>query len=251
MNSFASKIASIFKKFFDEFFWRQHPEAALRYLPVVEAIKKAGLADSKILEIGSGSLGIVPYLKKPIDGLDIDFSGPQTHLLNKVQGKAYDLPFRKNSYDVVIQVDVLEHLKKIEREKAVSEMLKVARKLAVIVIPQGELSEKQDKELYDRWQKIFGTKNQFLEEHIENGLPRVDEILVQIDKSLRKLGKAAKLTSYPLLNLSIRNILMKTWISKSKFNYYLYLKGFLLLLPFLKFANFGSCYRRIFVIEFR
>ena len=43
---------------------------------------------------------------------------------------------------------------------------------------------------------------------------------------------------------------MKSWISKNKYLYYLYLKGFLLLLPFLRNANFGKCYRRIFVIEF-
>ena len=110
-------IENIIKKFFDKFFWRQHPEAALRYLPVAEFIKKAGLSDSKILEVGSGSLGIIPYFKKSIDGLDIDFSGPQTKLLNKIKGNVTSLPFRKNAYEVVISVDVLEHLEKEKRAK--------------------------------------------------------------------------------------------------------------------------------------
>ena len=46
------------KKISDKYFWGQHPEAALRYLPVVSEIKRAGLGDAKILEVGSGSLGM-------------------------------------------------------------------------------------------------------------------------------------------------------------------------------------------------
>jgi hypothetical protein len=250
MNSnVQSSIFKITKIFFDKFFWRQHPETALRYLPVVMTIKKAGLNDSKILEVGPGSLGITPYLKKPIDGLDIDFSGPQTKLVNKIKGAADNLPFRKNSYDVVISVDVLEHLAKENRQKAIYEILRVAAKLAVLVVPTGELAGKQDEELHVYWQKIFGNRNQFLEEHVKNGLPKTEEILVQIDKAQRLLGKAARITSHPLLNLTVRNVLMRTWISKNKLFYYLYMKGYLLLLPFLKQLNFGNCYRRIFVIE--
>ena len=246
MNLNAKDLA---KKFFNKFFWRQHPEAALRYLPVVSAIKRSRLTNSKILEIGSGSLGIIPYLKKNIDGVDINFSGPQTPLLNKIKGRADDLPFRKNSYDVVISVDVIEHLPKNVRERAIFEQLRVSRKLAVIVVPISKLSEEQDRELYAYWHKIFKAKSQFLQEHIENELPSVDEILVWIDKSARKLKKDIKVRSKPILNLLVRKYLMRTWISKNKYIYYLYLKGYLLLLPLLRLANFGNCYRRIFVIE--
>lgn len=243
-------FANFANKFFSKFFWRQHPDAALRYFPVVSAIKKNKLENTKILEIGSGSLGITPYLKKEIDGVDIDFRGPQSKLVNKIKGKADDLPFRKNSYKVVISVDVLEHIKRENREKAIFEMLKVAEKLAVIVVPVGELSEKQDEDLNKLWSRVFSTKDQYLEEHVENGLPKVNEILVAVDRSLRKLDKKAKVTSFPNVNLTVRKLLMRTWITKNKLMYYLYLKGYLLLLPLLKNANFGDCYRRVFVIEF-
>ena len=237
------------KKFFDRFFYRQHPETALRYLPVVSAIKKAKLIDSKILEIGSGSLGITPYLKRSIDGIDVDFSGPQTKLLNKIKGSAEKLPFHRNSYDVTIAVDILEHLEKDQRAKAIYEMLRIAKRLVVIVVPVGKLSEKQDRQLANYWQKIFQDKNQYFMEHLKNGLPQADEILVSIDKSLRQLDKKAQVTSFPSLNLFVRNILMRTWISKNKYLYYLYMKGYLLFLPILRLANFGNCYRRVFMIE--
>lgn len=248
MNSI--NIKRVAKIIFDKFFWRQHPEAALRYLPVVAQIKKAHLTDSKILEIGSGSLGIIPYLRRQIDGVDVDFSGPKTDLLNKIKGRADQLPFKRNSYDVCISVDVLEHLPAQTRERAIYEMLRVSKKMALIVVPCGKLSQDQDKELKKIWDKVFEKDNQFLSEHITYGLPEPQEILVYIDRSARKLEKRAKTKSYANLNLKVRKFLMITWISKNKFIYYLYLKGYLLLLPLLRICNFGETYRRVFVVEF-
>lgn len=238
------------KTFFNKYYWRQHPEAALRYIPVVEVIKKSGLETSTILEVGSGSLGIVPYLRREIDGIDIDFSGPKTSLINKIKGQATSLPFKKNAYDIIVSVDVIEHIPQSQRTDAISETLRVAKKLAIIVVPVGKKSEEQDKELRQYWNKIYAKPNQFLEEHTTNGLPTTDALLIEIDKNLRKLKKNARVTSRPLLNLHIRNILMRTWITKSKLLYYLYMKGYLLLLPVLRHANFGDCYRRLLVIEF-
>ena len=237
------------KKISDKYFWGQHPEAALRYLPVVSEIKRAGLGDAKILEVGSGSLGITPYLERPIDGLDVDFSGESSPFINKIKGSAEKLPFRKNSYEVVISIDVLEHIKDEARPKAIYEMLRVASRLVVIVVPVGKMSERQDIELDRHFRETLGIENQFLNEHLKFGLPATDEVLVTIDKSLRQLGKKAKVKSYPNLNLIIRNILMRTWITKSKIIYYLYLKGYLLLIPILRLVSFGNCYRRVFVIE--
>lgn len=243
-------VKNLAKKFRDKYFWGQHPEAALRYLPVVSEIKSAKLENSRILEIGSGSTGITPYLKRSIVGLDVDFAGPKTSLLEKVKGTAANLPFRKNSFDVVISVDVLEHLPIEDREKAIFEMLKVCKRLAILVVPIGRESEIQDEKLKDYYSKIMREKNKFLDEHVNYGLPNSEEVLVLIDRSLRKLKKGATTRSYKLLNLKIRYFLMKLWITKNKFLYYFYLKGLLPLIPILKYANFSSCYRRIFVIEF-
>lgn len=245
-----NQLKNTAKLLFDKFFKNQHPESALRYLPVVSVLNKHHLQNSKILEVGSGSLGITPYLQKPIDGVDIDFSGPQTPLLYKIHGSSLNLPIRKNSYDVAICVDTLEHIEKENRQKAISEIINSAKKIAIIVVPVGNFSEMQDKKLDAYFQKVFGKKNNFLSEHVKNGLPTTDEILVILDRVLTSLGKKAKISSFPLLNLKIREILMKTWISNNRYIYYLYLKGYLLLLPLLRLANWGNCYRRMFVVEF-
>ncbi len=244
------KAEILARYYFDKFYKHQHPESALRYLPIVSILKKLKLIDSKILEVGSGSLGITPYLKRPIDGLDADFSGPKSENLNQIKGTAVDLPFRKNSYDVVISSDTLEHIPVALREKAIDEMLRVARQLVIIVVPTGSLSQKQDRQLHDRFQKVFKKSDKFLSEHVQHGLPKNDEILVTIDKSLRNLGKTARVSSKPLLNLTVRKLIMYTWISQNKYIYYSYMKGYLFLIPLLRLANFGNCYRRLFMIEF-
>lgn len=246
----SSTIEKIFRRFFDKYYKHQHPDAALRYVPVVGELKKRNLLESKILEVGSGSLGITPYLKREIDGLDTDFSGPKSAYLNKIKGSILSFPLRKNSYEVVISTDTLEHLKKEDRPAAIAQMCKAASNLVIIVVPIGKIAENQDKALNNYFQKVMGRADQFLQEHVENGLPQTDEILVAIDKIARSLGKKSLVTSKPLLNLKVREILMRTWISKNRYIYYLYLKGYLLGLPLLKIANFGNCYRRMFVIEF-
>lgn len=238
------------KNFFNKYFWGQHPESALRYAPVIIEIKKTKLQNSKILEIGSGSLGITPYLKKRIDAVDINFSGPKSPYINKIKANAWELPFRKNLYDVSISVDVIEHIPPNLRKKSIYEMFRVTNKLAVIVVPTSEQSERQDKELQLRWNKIFKIKNQFLDEHVKNGLPKNEQMLVYIDKAKRDLKKQAKVKSYSNLNLTVRSSIMKTWITKNKYLYYFYLKGLLFLIPILKYCNFGKTYRRVFVIEF-
>lgn len=235
--------------FFNRFFLHQHPETALRYLPIVSVMAKKGLKDSKLLEVGSGSLGITPYLKRPIDGIDVNFSGPQTELVNKIKGSAVGLPMHRNSYDVVFSSDTLEHIETNQRERSIYEMLRVAKKLVIIVVPTGKPSEIQDQKLDRYFRKVFNKSDKYLTEHVQFGLPQTDEILVSIDKSLRQLDKKARISSRPLLNLVVRDILMRTWISKNKYAYYLYLKGYLLLLPLLRILNFGNCYRRMFVIE--
>ncbi len=43
---------------------RWHPEVAIRYLPIVKQLKATSLSSGSMLEVGSGWLGIAPYLVK-------------------------------------------------------------------------------------------------------------------------------------------------------------------------------------------
>ncbi|MBI4099942.1 class I SAM-dependent methyltransferase, partial [Candidatus Microgenomates bacterium] len=115
------------------FFKRWHPEVAIRYLPIVKEIN--ALDRPTVLEVGSGGLGIAPYLNRSVTGLDTHFSPPFHPSLTKKIGNGTKIPFPDKSFDVVIAVDILEHVKPVDRAKVVSEIRRVAKKEIIIAVP--------------------------------------------------------------------------------------------------------------------
>lgn len=237
------------KKFFSGFScWRWHPEVTLRYLPVVREIKKYP-KDSKILEIGSGSLGITPYLKRPVTGLDLDFSGPVFPFLKPVLGDARKLTFKAESFDLVISIDLIEHLPIKSRGKVIEEMLQVAKKEVIIALPCGQKSFAQDKVLYQEYVKNFKKPFIYLKEHIENGLPETGEIVALIKQSLKKTKKKATIKIIPNENLQLRAFLMKGWMRKNFLLDIFFRKILLLFLPIFFLINKPPYYRQIFFVK--
>lgn len=229
-------------------FYRWHPEVAIRYLPVVSGIKSLG-ENITVLEIGSGGLGIAPYLRRNVVGVDTQFHPPFHPLLKQVKGSAIHVPFGNNTYDVVISVDTLEHLKKEQRERAIGEMIRVAKKKVIIAVPSGKKSYEQDKILDVLYKQRFGSSYIFLKEQIEYGLPE-EEDFTRIIKSFarRKYGTYA-LTITGNENLKVRSFLMKGWMTKNRVKEFFFRKLLLLFIPFLTVRK-EPTYRKIFTLSF-
>jgi len=88
---------------------------------------------NKILEIGIGNKTVSDYLKKHefnIDTCDID-----KKLKPDFIADIKKLPFKENSYDLVLSCEVLEHLPFSDFDKALSEIWRVTKKYAVISLP--------------------------------------------------------------------------------------------------------------------
>lgn len=216
-------------------FYRWHPEVAIRYLPVVSEIRKNKY--QSVLEIGSGGLGITPYLGQKVIGLDTKFSPPVHPLLETKLGTGTKIPFPSRSFDVVISVDTLEHMAKPERKKSILEMLRVAKKEVIIAAPTGEKSLQQDKELAAKFEQIYGRPYVFLEEQIQNGLPKREEILEVLGENVRTVANEP---------LWLRKFLLLGWMSKSKLAKIFYWKILLLALPLFQLFNKPPYYRIIF-----
>lgn len=231
-----------FKRIFKDKYRNWSADIALRYLPIVKAIEEDKLSKKFVLEVGSGSLGITPYLRTKITGVDKKFDGPQTNMLVKVYASAEKLPFKNNSFDYVICVDTLEHIKPNLRKKVVNELFRVGRRKIFLAVPCGDGAIKDDLYADRLFLRIMGYRDPFLKEHVENGLPNKREIL-------ELLGNDKKITVLRNVNLLIHRYIIKTQISKKRiFNL---ISGVIniILLPILSRINCGSCYRHIFIVE--
>jgi predicted SAM-dependent methyltransferase len=230
------------------FFHRWYPEVALRYLPIVDEIKKMD-KKIKILEVGSGGLGIVPYLKKQVTGADSRFEEPFHPLLKKIKANAMKLPFESNSYDVVLTVDMLEHLEKKDREKAIEEMFRVAKKEVIIAVPCGKMAYEQDVLLDRYYREKRGESFHFLKEQINFGLPDKKSMCDTIEKVAAASSKKISVKTQGNENLKLRMFLMKGWSSGNIIINIIFRKLFLFCIPIFRLFSQEPTYRQLFFIS--
>jgi len=234
-------------------FHRWHPEVAIRYLPIIQEVhnSKFIIQNSRILEVGSGWLGISPYLGRQVTGLDEDFEGKKFSLLKQVTGSVLKIPFKDNSFGSVIGVDVLEHLPKNQRPRAMSELLRVAGKQVFIGVPCGKKSLRQDVELDKIYQITFKKQFEFLKDHLSNGLPEEKQVRLLIESAAKKNGKKVETKIQGNENLDLRMFLMKGWITKNPITDFIFRKVFLLLIPFFPLVDKPPYYRKLFFVTIK
>lgn len=229
--------------------YRWHPTIALRYLPIVDAIKEKGLLDTHIIEVGSGGLGITPYIDRKVVGVDVDFSPPIHPKLVPVKGSVLELPFSENSYDVVVSTDMLEHVSGKDRLKAISELLRVTGKFLCIGVPCGALANQQDEKLANLYKRTHKHEFNFFAEHAQFGLPTKEEIQAAIYKAAGASHKKIHLSSRGTLNLELRYFLMRGWISTNPIINLFFRKLLLPAIPILRMINREPTYRELFFVS--
>ena len=226
-------------------------DIAFRYVPLLELIKNNRFLDKKILEVGSGSLGIASYLKQEITGLDIFFDERELENLKKVKYSGGAFPFADNFFSLVISVDSLEHVSRDMRAEYVKEMLRVASQAIIIMVPTGKESYAHDKRLSDYFKKINNRSDQYLDEHLKNGLPEKGEIEDYIRRACLSLGKKGEIKiNEKSLNIKFRELFMQSKINRNLFLNILYY-FFIIFLPFWRWLNWGKCYRTLVYVRIK
>jgi hypothetical protein len=133
----------------------------------------AGLVGSarSVLDVG----GRGKELASLLPGLDVSSANvrpPADFLIT-----AGRLPFADGTFDVVTSSDVLEHIPGDERELHIQELARVARSRIVVGCPLGSPDhEASEQQLSNTLRERFGLRLDFLEEHLEFGLPTLEEV---------------------------------------------------------------------------
>jgi len=155
----------------------------LRYYPIVKFLKSFYKPDTKILEVGSFNAGIATFFPVPVTALDIRFADDiDDKLVTKVVSSVENIPFEEKTFDVVISIDMFEHLSKGIRNLALGEFFRVAKPHGkiVIAVPCGELSSIHENLLNVIYRLFRNREHPWLKEHIAYGLPDWKELYKQI-----------------------------------------------------------------------
>jgi len=142
-----------------------------RYRVVTDAIEavRESRTPLNILDVG-GSPGIL------LDFLPDD----DIYILDRVPspagkfifGNGASLPFGDKAFDIVISVDVLEHIAPGVREAFIKEIKRVSKKHVFVAAPfKTGAVEEAESMLYDIIKAAKGEEHAFLKEHMEYGLP--------------------------------------------------------------------------------
>ena len=111
-----------------------------------EVIKR--VRGDSLLDVGCGT-GIAAsiiasvYPKLKVVGMEPNDNAREIWKARGVEvkvGSATDIPFEADSFDTVFSSHVVEHIE--DDKKAVSEILRVARRRAIIVVPEGNVDAK-------------------------------------------------------------------------------------------------------------
>ena len=146
---------------------------AARYFPILREVGQ--LVESqdgcRVLEIGSGSIGLGEFWSHQFVGCDICFPVRPRAPMCAVRCSAAQLPFADQSFDVVVASDVVEHVPPDSRKIVISEALRVARGAAVFGYPCGPDAWALDRKLHAQYVSRSMTVPGWLEEHMTHSFP--------------------------------------------------------------------------------
>lgn len=136
-----------------------------------------------VLDVGSGSAGLAQLLGSAwrTTALDVEFVGEAGNQPNesRILGDVRRLPIPDEAFDVVIAVDLLEHLHRDDRRQAVRELCRVARGHAIIACPTGSAALEVDRRLADRLESRGRSCPTWLVEHLDRGMPEQEAVVAE------------------------------------------------------------------------
>lgn len=143
---------------------------------ICEYKKAKGLGKAKILDVG-GRKGRLELFLDPQDELSLLDIRPGKEK-NLLTGDATNMrEFSDGSFDFVVSGDVFEHIPVSKRKAFIQECLRVSKEMMIIAAPfdMPGVAESEIK-ANEFFKKVNGINHLWLKEHIDNGLPKKEEL---------------------------------------------------------------------------
>lgn len=223
-------------------------DVTMRYMPA--RLLLDGKNYRKILDVGSGDKGLAQFTDRTIYGLDTAFESPAENLI-PIVGSVLKVPFDDNSFDLVVSVDVLEHLPRELRQKALNEIMRVSSDTIVVGCPAGEKAEEIDRTTLKEY--FHGNREEavwWLRDHVNNGLPSVSELEEYIAKAAKKFDKLVVTKKEKNINIKVYQGFINLFMTQRRIFFPLLSRRMVKYLKyFYQIFNFGQTYRTIFIIN--
>jgi hypothetical protein len=132
----------------------------------------------RILDVGGRAELLEQFVPYRVVSINPDGSG-------RVLGSGDALSFGKGSFNAAVSIDTLEHVPRGRRIHLLRESLRVAQNGIVVAAPFGSQAHRAfEKRLDDVHRSVCGYPHVYLSEHVQYGLPGLDDI----DRFARDLG---------------------------------------------------------------
>lgn len=178
----------------------------VRYVAVLDLIRER-VNGGALLDVGSAGLTVGTYLSPAwsVTAVEVGIQDDVRQALEAagatvVEADARSLPFPDRSFDVVVALDLMEHIPNDARRVVVAEFARVARHRVIVAGPAGPAARRLDARMarwLDRREQPWPV---WLQEHTEYGLPSVRDLAGPLagpigDFRVRVVGNA-NVTSY-------------------------------------------------------
>jgi len=232
---------------------RGYPDWALRYVPLVQRIRRHGLERGPILEIGANQNGFARFAGVRTIAVDISVAHlretRETQPVWVVVAAAAALPFRDGAFATLVCVDTFEHLPAETRLKVVDESLRVVRNDGVVTVtfPSGAASMRAEATIRAEYMRYSGRTLRWLEEHVEHGLPEAAPIAERFRAGAGKDRAVTTHSNAPLwLWTGMWRVLMCGWPGRGNAAFQVLLRWFT---PLLCRVRVGRGYRSVIWVE--
>ncbi|MBC7545254.1 MAG: methyltransferase domain-containing protein [Candidatus Sericytochromatia bacterium] len=168
--------------------WNETADHRLRYDAVLNVLRQR--LPVRVLEVGSGPVGLARYWRQGVVGVDPAFASPPIRGLRATVGSATKLPFEPGPFPVVVSIDMLEHLPLEARLAAVSEMVRVCQDVLILACPCGPDARAAEAQLVGEWAGILPD---WLAEHQAAGLPDRAELERLLDAAMTATQRKGRL----------------------------------------------------------
>ncbi len=102
---------------------------------------------------------------------------------NYIVGDAANMPFVGGQFDLVICSDMIEHVDAGTRQAVLSELFRVSRRHVILAAPFANIiNQKAEEFINNQFREYTGENHPFLIEHLQKGLPDLDEIIHFMDE---------------------------------------------------------------------